>query len=223
VTQAVRSVFGTLWKRVAPRPKKDKSPLRTGPNGTFVFIHINKNAGTSIGHAIGLPKKQHLTVKEVIENVGREQWERAFRFSIVRNPWDKVVSHYNHRIKTNQTGLKDNPIPFKEWVAATYGVVKDPRYYDQPKMFQPQVERLKDLEGRKGLDLIGRIQDLAGTNRQIAERIGVNAELPHLNRSERSDYRTFYDDATAELVADWFREDVEYFRYTFDPAAGPAA
>ena len=153
MTQAVAEAFRTLWKRVAPRTAKDDSPVRIGPNGTFVFIHINKNAGTSIGHAIGLPKKQHLTVQEVIEIVGRAQWERAFRFSIVRNPWDKVVSHYNHRVKTNQTGLNDNPLPFKQWVAATYGPAKDARYYDQPKMFQPQVEWLKDDlgQGRAGL------------------------------------------------------------------------
>ena len=217
MTQTVAAAFRTLWKRVAPRPAKDKSPLRTGPNGTFVFIHINKNAGTSIGHAIGLPKKQHLTVKEVIEIVGRAQWERAFRFSIVRNPWDKVVSHYNHRIKTNQTGMNDNPIPFKDWVAATYGPVKDPRYYDQPKMFQPQVDWLKDAAGRIEIDFIGRFEDLGGTYRQIADRIGVTAELPHLNKSERSDYRASYDDATASIVGEWFREDLSRFEYAFDP------
>lgn len=217
MTQAVRSVLGTLWKRVTPRPAKDRSPLRTGPNGPFVFIHINKNAGTSIGHAVGLPKKQHLTVKEVIEMIGRPAWDGAFRFSIVRNPWDKVVSHYNHRIKTNQTGLKDNPIPFKEWVAATYGPVKDPRYYDQPKMFQPQVEWLRDFEGRIELDLIGRFEDLGTTYRQIAERIGIKTELPHLNRSERSDYRRSYDDETASVVREWFAEDLSRFGYAFDP------
>ena len=217
MTQAVASAFRILWKRVSPRPRKDTSPLRTGPNGTFVFIHINKNAGTSIGQAIGLPKKQHLTVKEVLEIIGRPAWDGAFRFSIVRNPWDKVVSHYNHRIKTNQTGLKDNPIPFKEWVAATYGPVKDARYYDQPKMFQPQVEWLKDFEARIELDLIGRFEDLGTTYRQIADRLGLKAELPHLNKSERSDFRSFYDDVTASVVGEWFREDISRFGYGFDP------
>jgi hypothetical protein len=217
VAQDVASVVKTRWNRIGPRRKRGDSPLRTGPNGTFVFIHINKNAGTSIGHAIGLPKKQHLTVKEVIEMIGRAQWERAFRFTIVRNPWDKVVSHYNHRIKTNQTGLKDNPIPFKQWAAATYGAVKDPRYYDQPKMFQPQVEWLRDPEGRIELDLIGRFENLGDTFRRIAERIGVKVELPHLNRCERSDYRTFYDEETASVVGDWFKEDISRFDYTFDP------
>ena len=215
--QSVGSAIRTLWKRVAPRPAKDDSPLRTGPNGPFVFIHINKNAGTSIGHAIGLPKKQHLTVKEVIEIIGRPAWDGAFRFSIVRNPWDKVVSHYNHRVKTNQTGLKDNPISFKQWVAATYGPVKDPRYYDQPKMFQPQVEWLRDFEGRIELGLIGRFEDLPTTYRQIADRLGVTTDLPHLNKSERSDYRASYDDETASIVGKWFREDIERFGYTFDP------
>ena len=46
----------------------------------------------------------------------------------------------------------------------------------------------------------------------------MTAELPHLNKSERSDYRRSYDDATAAVVGEWFREDVSRFGYAFDPA-----
>jgi hypothetical protein len=218
MTQSVLSPLATIWKRISPRRRAADSPLHRGPNGPFVFIHINKCAGTSVGQAIGLPKKQHLTVREVIGMIGRPAWDGAFKFTIVRNPWDKVASHYKHRVKTNQTGMKDWPISFKHWVAATYGPEKDPRYYDQPKMFQPQVEWLRDNEGRIGLDLIGRFEDMQGTFRQIAQRIGVRSELPHLNSSDPSDYRGFYDDATAAIVGEWFREDVEQFGYAFDPA-----
>jgi hypothetical protein len=206
MTQGVLSPLSTIWKRISPRRRAGESPLRHGPSGPFVFIHINKCAGTSVGQAIGLPKKQHLTVKEVIGMIGRPAWE--------------VASHYKHRVKTNQTGMKDWPISFKNWVAATYGPEKDPRYYDQPKMFQPQVEWLRDEEGRIGLDLIGRFEDMEPTFRQIAQRIGIVSELPHLNSSEQSDYRTFYDDATAAVVGEWFREDVERFGYSFDPSRG---
>jgi hypothetical protein len=38
-----------------------------------------------------------------------------------------------------------------------------------------------------------------------------------LNKSERSDYRTSYDDATAAVVGEWFRQDISRFGYTFDP------
>lgn len=41
------------------------SPLRKGPVRDYVFIHINKTAGTSIVHIIGKPFRKHLTAKEV--------------------------------------------------------------------------------------------------------------------------------------------------------------
>ena len=64
----------------------------------FVFIHINKTAGMSVGKALGL-KKQHLTAGEYKNSLGIRRWNKSFKFIIVRNPWDKVVSHYFHRVK----------------------------------------------------------------------------------------------------------------------------
>jgi len=52
-------------------------PLRQGSNGPFIFIHINKTAGTSIGRAIGLPIKEHLTATEVIARIGIDRWNAA--------------------------------------------------------------------------------------------------------------------------------------------------
>jgi hypothetical protein len=220
--QFVQSMLTLLRPRGADRSvahADNETPLRPGLHGPFVFIHVNRTAGTSIGRAVGLPRKHHLTVREVIAMVGAADWERAYRFSIVRNPWDKVVSHYKHRVRTNQTGLGERPIPFRDWVAATYGPDKRLPYYDQPKMFQPQVEWLRDNAGRIRLEFIGRFEDVCGAYRQIAQRLELTGELPHCNGTERTDYRTFYDDRTAEVIGDWFAEDVAEFGYRFDPVS----
>jgi hypothetical protein len=218
--QFVQSTLTLLRPRGAEQrvPTGDDGPLMRGRDGS---IHINRTAGTSIGRAIGLPRKQHLTAREVIAMMGEADWERAYRFSIVRNPWDKVVSQYKHRVCTNQTGMGDRPIAFRDWVAATYGPDKRLPYYDQPKMFQPQVEWLRDDEGRIRLDFVGRFEDLRGAYRQIATRLKLPHELPHCNSTARTDYRTFYDDRTAEMIGDWFAVDIARFDYRFD--AGPAA
>ena len=81
----------------------------------FVFIHINKTGGSSVERALKIPFG-HETALEKIARMGRTQWDRRFSFTVIRNPWDKVVSHYHFRVQTNQTNLADNPIQFNEWV-----------------------------------------------------------------------------------------------------------
>jgi hypothetical protein len=68
------------------------SPLHKGKHGSYIFIHINKTAGTSIIDVIGKPFRKHLTSKEVIKVIGQKKWDAAYKFAVVRNPWDKVVS-----------------------------------------------------------------------------------------------------------------------------------
>ena len=190
-------------------------PLRQGCNGTFIFIHINKTAGTSIGNAIGLPIKHHQTAREVIARIGKDKWDKAYKFTLVRNPWDKVVSHYEYRRKRNKTDLATQDITFAEWVRKTYGPDKDPFYYNNPKAFQPQVEWLKDDEGHISIDFIGKFETIDADFEQIRSAIGLDAKLPHLNASKRVSYQDYYDDETREIVARWFREDIEAFSYRF--------
>jgi hypothetical protein len=191
------------------------SPLRQGRNGPFIFIHINKTAGTSIGNAIGLPVKHHQTAREVIAKVGRDNWDKAYKFTLVRNPWDKVVSHYEYRRKKNKTDISAREITFTEWVKNTYGPDKDPFYYDNEKAFQPQVEWLKDDEGKISIDFIGKFESINEDFEQIKKAIGLDAELPHLNASKRVAYQTYYDEQTRAIVAQWFHEDIEVFGYRF--------
>ena len=190
-------------------------PLRRGNNGEYIFIHINKTAGTSIGKAIGLPVKQHLMAKEVIALIGKDKWNSAYKFSLVRNPWDKVVSHYEYRRKKNKTKIDTNNIPFSDWVKMTYGPEKDTVYYNNPRSFQQQVEWLKDVEGKITIDFIGRFESINDDFKQIKKAIGLDASLPHLNASRRVSYRSYYDDETRDMVAQWFNEDIEVFGYSF--------
>lgn len=191
------------------------SPLRQGQNGPYVFIHINKTAGTSIGNAIGLPVKHHQTALEIIDKIGRDKWDTAYKFTLVRNPWDKVVSHYEYRRKRNKTEVATRNVSFSEWVKKTYGTDKDPFFYNNPKAFQPQVEWLKDDQGKIAIDFIGKFESINDDFNQIKAIIGIDAELPHLNASKRAGYQSYYDDETRQIVAEWFHEDIELFGYSF--------
>ena len=179
----------------------------------FIFIHINKTGGSSVEKALNLPHK-HETALEKIAEIGRDSWDKRLTFTIVRNPWDRVVSHYFYRVKTNQTGLRDKPIEFKEWVKRTYGN-QDAFYYDQPKMFMPQIKWIADENDRIIVDEIVHFENLNSEFNNVLEKIGRNATLPHLKKSSRGNYREYYDQEIIEIVRNWFEQDIERFGYSF--------
>jgi len=181
----------------------------------LTFVHINKTGGSSIETALGLPF-QHRTALELLRAIGPRRWQSRFSFTFVRNPWDKVASHYHYRIKTNQTGLGERPIPFSEWVRLAY-LEKAAPYYDQPKMFMPQIDWVADEQDRVLVEFVGRFESLERDFAALCARIGSSATLPHLKKSQSGDYRRHYDADTAEIVQRCFQKDLDAFGYTFDP------
>jgi hypothetical protein len=191
------------------------SPLRKGSKKDFVFIHIPKTAGTSITKIIGEPFQKHNTAKVVIDTIGRKQWENAYKFSVVRNPWDKVHSWYKFRVMHDQSKMKSRPISFKDWVACTYGEPKDPYYYYRAREFMPQVEWWKNENDVIEMDRIIRFENLAEEFNEVANIVGIESKLPHINKTESTNYRDHYDEETKKIIEDWFREDIEMFGYKF--------
>ncbi len=179
----------------------------------WIFIHINKTGGSSIEKALGM-QFDHRSAREKIAAIGHETWRRKFTFSIVRNPWDKVVSHYHYRLKTAQAGFRDSPPSFKDWVRLAYAE-KHPIYHDQPIMFATQMDWVADDDNRILVNYIGRFETLDADFNTICQRIGRNAQLPHLKASKHEHYRNYYDDTSREIIATHFARDVIAFNYDF--------
>jgi len=179
----------------------------------FVFIHINKTGGSSIERALGL-HLEHMTALEKRAQLGANYWDRKFSFAFVRNPWDRAVSHFHYRVQTNQTGLGNREVSFESWVHLCFGQ-RDPRFFDKPKIFMPQIRWLTDEQGRQLVDFVGRFDRLDADFETVSVRLGRSVRLPHVKTSSRGDYRSYYGAASRALVGDWYAEDVERFGFQF--------
>ncbi|OHB78464.1 MAG: hypothetical protein A2W31_00060 [Planctomycetes bacterium RBG_16_64_10] len=179
----------------------------------YTFVHINKTGGSSIESALGLPFR-HMTAREMQALVGPQRWQRRFTFTVVRNPWAKVVSHYGYRLKRDKLCRDGDRLGFADWVRLAYGQ-NDPRYYDVPKMFMPQVDWITDDHGAMLVDFVGRFEDLEGSFAEICRRLGVVATLPHLKRTDHGPYQEYYTPEARGIVARWFARDIEQFGYGF--------
>ena len=199
------------------------------PNLKFIFTHISRTGGASIElvfNTIGIKKphlnplyseqskkikfeaSQHWKSTEERIVIGDELWKKYFKFTIVRNPWDRMVSQYFGHVIKDVPGLSIEDYFLKLFVKE--------EYIDFKRITQPCMEWITDDEGNMLVDYIGRFEKLQKDFNTICDKIGVNPiVLPQSGKSTRSHYRNYYNDYTAELVYNAFKSDIEEFNYKF--------
>lgn len=110
--------------------------------------------------------------------------------------------------------MRDRSLAFKDWVRLSYGL-RDSFYFDTPKMFMPQKNWLTDYEGTFLVDELIRFENLYADFDRICQLIDVNADLPHLKKTSRKDYRSYYDLESYEIISHFFEKDISSFGYSF--------
>ena len=159
-----------------------------------VYIHIPKTGGTTIETLFG-EKHDHDNQEEIIEKIGMPAWQSYLKFSIVRNPWDRMVSAYSYVNK---------PCPFKEWLN------KDRTDWFWLIMAKPQ------LDWVKGVDHIIRFENYTKGLQDVCGKLGKDFDkVPRANKSKHGHYSLFYDDDTIEFVKQMYQKDIDYFEYEF--------
>ncbi len=212
------------------------------PARGFIFVHIPKTGGTSLSLALeraapetdiligdtpeararagrlrGMRARgklwKHATLADIDGLLPADEMARLFVLTLVRNPWDRMVSYYHwlrvqsfaHAavslakscdfaafIRHPQTRLGMQRRPARSYVTTARGV-------ERCTLFA----RLEHLEA-----------DLAPFEAHLGQTL---LPLPRVNASRRpTDWRTAYDAQGAALVAQDCAEDIRRFGYTFD-------
>ena len=194
----------------------------------FLFVHIPKTAGNSIqsvlrdhseDELVALRKEQdgverfglrnpnykvkkHSTLSEYYDALGDEQFRNLYKFTCVRNPWDRLVSYY---FTPTQKPESWNRKKFRETISKAVSV--------------PDYLRLDNSEGDPfaNVDCIMRFENLADDFGGVCAAIGISPPaLPQYNRSNREHYSKYYDDELRELVRARFAAEIERFSYRFE-------
>lgn len=183
--------------------------------GRFVFIHINKTGGSSIERALSVPL-EHYTALEKIDTIGQDAWQDRFTFTIVRNPFDRIVSHYEYRRTREHYTLTDEPLGFDDWIRKTLHE-RDPELRNQERMFIPQMRWITDASGAILVDEIFRFESLDAAALEIGRSLGTEVSLPHKKKSSRADdYRSYFTKESRGLVEAAYAEDLERLGYHFE-------
>jgi len=178
----------------------------------FIFIHIAKTAGQSMVRGVFMEE-----IVDAVNSPGLdapiddEKWKDYFKFTFVRNPWDRMVSAYNYQIGGVPKGNS-----FSDWL---HNFAWDERGNPINKHWLEQHLHVK-RDGPMWVDFVGRFENLEEDWKKVCRIIGKEWELPHKNynrgKPRNMSYIDYYDEDTKWIVAKKFRKDIELFGYTFE-------
>lgn len=188
-----------------------------------IYIHIPKAAGTSLNKAIYGRTLGHYTASE-IQSLFPKLFVKAFVFSFVRNPWDRVLSAYRFAKvgKTNSMGMyrpEQYQIPqFDSFERFLFEWLAKQNMDKVDFIFQPQSKFVVDNKGRILTDYLGKVEDLDVDIKYVEYKLDAVINVGHENiTSNRSDFRNDYiSDDMVELVRSLYSDDVKRFDYCFD-------
>lgn len=212
------------------RPRHGKPQLLKGKEAcTHHFIHIPKNGGNSMRKAVArlgyvsLTNPMHYRYIDIADLAGRD----LTYFCVVRNPWSRTVSRFEFARKISGNWPADDPrtrylatATFEDFVRKQR-IFHIPEHPGQPWMgplssWMNQLEWVKDEAGVVRCDCL-RLEEI---DADFSDYFKIPASLPNRNRTPGSaDYRTYYTDELNEIIANTFRDDIEYFGFSFDSSA----
>ena len=194
----------------------------------FLFVHIPKTAGNSIQTVLrnysedelvalrpeqdGIERfglrnpnykvKKHSTLAEYRDALGNEQLGSLYKFTCVRNPWERMVSFYFTPTQSPEAWDRHK---FRKIISKALSVA------DYLRLHQDEEVPFANV------DCIMRFENLADDFSAVCRKLDIPVQpLPQYNRSTREHYSKYYDDELRELVRMRFAPEIERFDYTFE-------
>ena len=205
------------------------------PEGAWEFKHTRDEHVSEAG-VIGYRGRQahlrqwhnHMSAEAIRSNIGDEDWNSYFKFTVIRNPFSKLVSAFTFiskleqnrpvterlkRIVRNLRG-KGSPIDrvkgssdvdrFRSWIRNGGAILDRDRYF---------------IDGEICVDYFIRFEDLAAGVKHVCEDVDVPFEpenMPTLksgSRDKKVPVKDFYDEETEEAVKELYAFELKHFGY----------
>jgi chondroitin 4-sulfotransferase 11 len=184
-----------------------------------IFVQQTKVAGTSILKSFGIdwshPDALYVCGGALCPEY-YDEFKDYFRFSVVRNPWDRFVSAWLYIEETRPLPMRqvlENMPQFKTWDTAS--LLNRPYYHVTRK----QSDLLYGPDGKLHVDFLARYETLQQDMDTICDIIGkprTNLPLENTCPVERKPYREYFTEQyDRDLFMTHFKEDVEHFNYEF--------
>lgn len=142
----------------------------------------------------------------IIAKLWPNEWNSYYKFTLERNPWDKVVSLYFYYLKTNPSKVNKG---FKEYI--------------ESKEFKCWIDDWNRYT-KNNIPVVDSILQHSSLNNDMNKicntlNIPYNNELNYIRLKDgyraNKNYRGFYDQETVKTILDLYRSTIDYFNYKF--------
>lgn len=188
------------------------------------YSDVTKAASTSIRSLL----YKHYFGKELIQGIHNiYQLEKIehfdfqndgsyFSFSVVRNPFERIVSAYKDKFRKNCWSAQTYLFGIMNYGLSFDGFVKWISFIPDKFAevhFVSQYATLYDEKGKCRVEHIGKFEELDTFWKEVVQKHRNLPDLPHYNSTKKSDWRDFYTLKTAKMVYKRYKKDFETFGY----------
>jgi len=179
----------------------------------WAYIHIPKTGGTSLTTILNkIDGTETIAVHDSIRALN--DVSKFFIFTIVRNPYTRMVSAYLHRLRKNE---------FK-YDFQTFLKTYNENHLDiLPQSYYINAGKTEDRQ----VSYIARYENYEDEIKKLLNKLNHNSKIPHLNKNPIYDkhpnlnqekyYNTFYtEDWMKHIIKERYESDFKIFNYGLD-------
>jgi len=189
----------------------------------IIFIHIPKTAGSSIEHLlrdegryeldfIGVRngRSTHHYMGIELKMILKELYPTYYKFSFVRNPYDRLISEY-FWCRINNVGHKFNKT-FDEFLDYVEDVIKNKKFFKpiENDHFIPQYSFLF-FNNKLLVNNIFKYEDIETVAPLIKKRLKIKTVLQHLNKSVKNEITLIQEQK--DRIYNLYKIDFDTFNY----------
>lgn len=194
-------------------------------NSKSIFIHIPKAGGISTIKSLygkDINGFGHPTYMRFVNMYGKRDFDSFYKFTFVRNPWDRTLSAYKF---LQQGGMHHLDRKFCDDVLGQYETFEDfvlnwltPENVRNWVHFIPQYLYIYDESLNLKVNFVGRFEELNKDFETVRNVVGFGSPLKHLNKTQdenKKNYRESYTPEMVEVIKEVYKKDIELFYYQF--------
>ena len=186
----------------------------------LIFVHIPKNAGTAITNTLEMVDIGHHGWS-YYKNKYPNKWKNYKKISVIRNPWDRVVSCYEYA-KMDKSYWHAKEGKARAGKHLDYDLLKDKSFEQCLDILKHTPQRLKHQGWRNQSDyiyhndqlMVDHTLDKYEINDKLTDILGFEINIPKINVSNNKDYRDYYvNNDLIDIVSKNYKIDLINFNY----------